>query len=571
MNTMRLGWTLVHFLWQGALIAIAYAIARRFLTGSNDRYLLGCAALALMLAAPFATWWTMAPADSPSVAPVDQTTRVASVAPAPLPAMVRAEVPVVKDIPWLRWAVIVWLVGASSLSLRLLGGWMVAARLRVGARSAPMAWCETVERLRRQLGVLRSVGLRVSAMVQSPVVVGAWRPLILVPVGMLVGMPAAQVEALLAHELAHIRRHDYLVNLLQSLAEALLFYHPAVWWISGHVRAEREHCCDDAAVALSGDVIGYANALAELAGMPQMRLAAVAANGASLTDRIARLLGGRRPAPARKSGTAAAAVLLAAAAIGLYAQETPRPTFQVASVKLNTDNPPNRMQRPLPGGRWSARNASVAMMIVTAYKVQHYQVVGGPPWMESEGFDIEAKADADAKAPQLLLMLQSLLADRFKLALHRESRELPVYNLVPAKGSFSPPPPDPACAQTDSAAPPARGGVPCGNLRIGMSGSVDGGNVPMWQLVSTLAAIAGRPVIDQTGFTGKLDVHLRFTPDQATQGLPGGALSAAPPDPDPSQPNIFEALQEQLGLKLTSSKGPVEVLVIDHVERPTAN
>jgi uncharacterized protein (TIGR03435 family) len=167
-------------------------------------------------------------------------------------------------------------------------------------------------------------------------------------------------------------------------------------------------------------------------------------------------------------------------------------------------------------------------------------------------------------------MLQSLLADRFKLTLHRESRELPIYNLVGAKGSFNPPAPDP-CPEPDTAVPAARGGVPCHNLRIGMSGSVDGTNAPMPQLVATLAAIVGRPVIDQTGFTGTLDVHLKFAPDQLTQGLPGGAVNAAPPDPDPARPDIFSALQEQLGLKLTSSKGPVEVLVIDRVERPTAN
>jgi uncharacterized protein (TIGR03435 family) len=571
MNTMRLGWTLVHFLWQGGLIAIVYAVARRFLRGPNDRYLLACAALALMLAAPIATWFALAPADSAPPIAADQTTRVPSNVPSALPAMVRAEVPAVKDIPWLRWAVTIWLTGASLLSLRLLGGWLMAARLRwIGARPAPLAWSQTVERLRQQLGVLRSVSLQVSAMVQSPVVIGAWRPLILVPVGMLAGMPAAQVEALLIHELAHIRRHDYLVNLLQSVAEALLFYHPAVWWVSRHIRAERERCCDDAAVALSGDVLGYVNALAELAGSRTVRLAAVAANGGSLADRIAHLLGQPRPA-ARKRGTMAAAILLAAAAFGLYAQEAPRPSFQVASVKPNTDNPPNRSQHPLPGGRWSAKNATLAMMIVTSYKVQRYQLVGGPSWIESDGFDIEATADPDAKAPQLLLMMQSLLADRFKLTMHRENKELPVYNLSGARGTFNPPPPDSGCVPPDPAAPPAPGATPCGNMRIGMSGSVDGASVPMGQLVATLAAILGHPVIDKTSYTGMFDVHLKFTPDQLTQGLPGGSVGADLPDPDPTRPDFLTAVQEQVGLKLTSSKGPVEVLVIDHVERPTAN
>ena len=575
MNTMRLGWTLVHFLWQGMLLAAVYAAVRRFVGGANGRYLLACGALAVMMAAPVVTWFAIGQSDAaPAIAP-DFTARVPGGVPSVrvgLPIEVRAVVPIQPQTAWLRWTVAIWLFGASLLSVRLLGGWLLAARLRWRmTRPAPIEWRQAVERLRSRLGVARAVGLRVSSLVQSPVVIGAWRPLILAPVGMLTGMPSAQVEALLIHELAHIRRHDYLVNLLQSVAEALLFYHPAVWWVSGHIRTERERCCDDAAVSVSGDVVGYVNALAELAGARSMRLAAVAANGGSVADRIARLLGEPRPAVGKR-GTAAAAVLLAAAAFGVYAQETPRPQFAAASVKPNTDNPPNRMQRPMPGGRYSARNANLLMIILTAYGIQKYQLIGGPTWMESEGFDIEAKADSNVNQAQLLLMLQSLLADRFKLAVHRETKELPVYDLTAAKGTFDPPPPDEhGCEPLDPTAPPHPGPIPCGFPRIGMSGSLDAGKMTMAQLVYTLAMIVGRPVIDQTGFKGTFDLHLKFAPDQAARGLPGGGLSAAPADPDPSRPNIMEALREQLGLKLTSSKGPVEVLVIDHAERPSAN
>ena len=571
MNVMRLGWTLVHFLWQGALIALIYGFARRYVRVANDCYLLACATLALMMGTTALTWGVLAPSEDAAVVAPDRTARVPGTASARLPALVRAEIPPVKDTSWLRWAVGIWLCGASLLSLRLMAGWAMASRLRRRAvRAAPAEWYGKVESLRRQLGVLRSVGLRVSALVQSPVVVGAWRPMILVPVGMLTGMAASQVEALLVHELAHIRRHDYLVNLLQSVAEALLFYHPAVWWVSGHIRAERERCCDDAAVAISGDVMGYVNALADLADSRSVRMAA-AANAGSLTDRIARLLGAPRPA-ARQRGTIAAAVLLAAAAFGLYAQDAPRPKFQVASVKANTENPPNRMQRPLPGGRWSARNVNLQMMILTAYGIQKYQLSGGPPWMEADGYDIEAKAEGEANNAQMLLMLQSLLADRFKLAVHRESKDLPVYYLAGAKGAFNPPPPqEGGCEPMTSGAPLRAGAMPCGFPRIGMSGFLDAFKISTSQLVGTLATVAGRPVIDQTGFTGTFDVHLKFTPDQATQGLPGGAVGAAPPDPDPTRPDLATALREQLGLKLTSGRGPVEVLVIDHVERPSAN
>jgi uncharacterized protein (TIGR03435 family) len=212
------------------------------------------------------------------------------------------------------------------------------------------------------------------------------------------------------------------------------------------------------------------------------------------------------------------------------------------------------------------------MLIVNAYGVQRYQVIGGPAWLETDGFDIEAKSEGEANVAQVSLMLQSLLADRFKLTLHRDTRQLPVYDLTPAKDNFNPPAPkEGGCASLDSASPPAPGSLPCGMVRIGFSGVMDGASVTMANFVKSLAGVVGRPVIDRTGFTGAFDIHVKFTPDMSTQGLPGGALSAAPPDPDPTRPNFIDALREQLGLKLTSSKGPVEVLVIDRVERPTAN
>ncbi|HEX3747338.1 MAG TPA: M56 family metallopeptidase [Bryobacteraceae bacterium] len=572
MNTMRLGWTLLYFLWEGAAIAALYAAVRRLVKGANERYLLACATLLLMVAAPVATWCLTAPQDT-AMAARDQSARVPAVAPVPLPAMVRLEVPAVRQTPALRWVVAVWLLGASLLSLRMLGGWIMAARLRrQQVRVAPEEWTLKVDKLRQQLGVLRSVGLRVSSRVQSPLALGAWRPLILVPVGMLAGLPAEQVEALLVHELAHIRRHDYLVNLLQSVAEALLFYHPAVWWVSGHIRAEREHCCDDAAVAISGDVVGYVNALAELAAGGTTPLA-VAANGGSLSERIARLLGGPRPA-ARKRGGLLAAVLVAAASFSLLAQETPRPSFQVASVKRNTVvNLRRKAISPKPGGQLAAENAPLLLLIQNAYHVQAYQVVGGPNWIQTDGYDIEAKPDRPATVQESLLMLQSLLADRFKLSLHRETKQLPVFAMGGAKGSFHPPAPkDATCGDQDG--PPLPGTVPCGKVRISISPAglqMDGGNAPMAEFVRVLAVAFNRPVIDETAFAGKLDVHLVFTPDDNLQGLPMPVPDEPARATDPNKPNIFAALQEQMGLKLTPSKGPVEVLVIDHVERPTAN
>ena len=578
MNTERLGWTLLHFLWQGALIAAVYAAARRFLAGANARYVLACAALALMMAAPVATWCGIGPSDAAPAVAIDQTAKVSSNL-VPLPRPVESGVPPTQGMPWLQWAVAIWLVGASALSIRLLGSWLMAARLRwTMTRPAPLEWCQAVERLGALLGLTRAVGLHVSAMVQSPVVIGAWRPLVLVPVGMLAGLPAAQVEALLMHELEHIRRHDYLVNILQRVAEALLFYHPAVWWVSGHIRVEREHCCDDAAIAVGGDVLAYVNALAELAVSQPARLAAVAANGGSLADRIARLLGERRPATGRR-GTVLGVVMLAAASYCVFAQSDARPTFQAASIKQNASLGPSlHLVLRKPGGRLTADNAPLKLLIQNAYAVQAYQILGGPGWINSDGYDIEAKPETDIDYKQMELMLQSLLAERFKLTLHRETRELPVYTLTAAKSGLKLPlPKEGACVSPPPGAPlpPPQAGaaMPCGTLGVGMGETglrMQGNKVSITELVAELAAVLGVPVLDKTDFIGKFNVDLSFTPDENIQGL-GGTLSAAPPPPDPARPNIFTALQEQMGLKLTSSKGPVEVLVIDRVERPTAN
>ncbi len=161
--------------------------------------------------------------------------------------------------PWLGLA---WLVGVAGCSIRLLGGWLITARLRSAtARLAPVEWQARLAPLMKRMGVLRRVSLRASTRIEAPMAMGWLRPVILVPVGALAGLSTEQVEGLLAHELAHIRRHDYLVNLLQSLAEAVLFYHPAVWWVSRQIRTEREHCCDDLAVAATGATCSPTRAL----------------------------------------------------------------------------------------------------------------------------------------------------------------------------------------------------------------------------------------------------------------------------------------------------------------------
>ena len=589
----RLGWTLLHFLWQGVLIAVVYAAARRWIAGAsspNVRYILACAALAVMATAPVLTWSLLRP---PAPHPIASPSTAAISAAAPtavgnVPALFPAAVYVAVPPAFLPWVVAVWLAGAVTFWLRLFGGWILAERLRSRLiRPAPREWQQALDRLGSRIRVSRPARLLVSSLVQAPAVMGWLRPVVLVPVGALAGLPPEQIEALLLHELAHIRRHDYLVNLLQSFVEALLFYHPAVWWVSGHIRAEREHCCDDVAVSVSGDVLNYARALAELETARTARLGAVmAATGGSLAHRIARLLGQSRPAPGTVSGPgiAAAATFLAITAFAVFGQPVAQPKFEVASVKPSV-NRGFMTVRPLPG-RLTA-DAPVRLLLQNAYSIQAFQIVGGPDWIDFDHYAIEAKAAGDPGRARLFLMLQSLLEDRFHLQIHRETRELPVYALVAAKNGLKLSPPKEGCMDpAPGALPPGAGGrmqppgqgqpplAPCGGVGIMLEpgGAVmRGGKIPMAELIRALSMVLGRTVVDKTGFSGLFDLQLGFLPDETTAGLPAPPPDAAGASLDSRHPSILTALQEQLGLRLESTKGPVEVIVVDHVERPSAN
>ena len=319
-----LGWTLIHFIWEGALIAILYASVSVLLRRStaNVRYAAACIAMLMMLIAPAVTIFVVTRVQEPSlfsepaaIITNSQTARVSALsgddrlaigfvasevepasAPQASPMKYWAADRLPRAMPWFLG---LWFLGVLLLSLRFAGGLLTAQRLkRVETSPTVQLWQEKLRALCMRLRVSRPVRLCESALVEVPTVIGWLRPVILIPVSAISGLSPEQLEALLAHELAHIRRCDYLVNLIQTTIETLLFYHPAVWWVSRQVRHEREHCCDDLAVAACGDVLTYARALAALEQMRAVtpRLA-VAANGGSLLVRIQRLL--RRRAPAR--------------------------------------------------------------------------------------------------------------------------------------------------------------------------------------------------------------------------------------------------------------------------------
>ncbi|HJU83791.1 MAG TPA: M56 family metallopeptidase [Holophagaceae bacterium] len=283
-----LGWALLHFLWQGALLGLlAWAalslLARR---SPEARYAVGAAFLLAMPLAVLATFFILLLGGrAESVA----TAAAGAAAPVALPLSLRARLVLE---PLLPWCVAGWTLGVGLLSLRLAGGLWWLQRLRtLEVSHVPAEWHLVLSRLCRELKLHRTVRLLRSAAVEVPMVIGWLRPVVLLPVSAFTGLAPLQIEAVLAHELAHIRRHDFAMNLAQSLLEALLFYHPAVWWLSARLRAERELCCDDVAVGLCGDALAYARALATLEGLrTEPQALALAANGGPLMSRIKRLL-----------------------------------------------------------------------------------------------------------------------------------------------------------------------------------------------------------------------------------------------------------------------------------------
>src|SRR4051812_9116694 len=311
-----IGWALLHFIWQGTLVAALTAVALACLrNGAADiRYVISAIGLSLMLTLPAVTavqLWRSG--GSTDFRPKAEATRgleaeaarddfplkaeaIRQVRPATETPLVPSRSRVVESVriePWLPMLVFAWICGVVILSLRLVSGWLWVQRMRShGTSPVENGWDVIAARLSRRLHIARTVRLLRSTLVEVPTVIGWLKPVMLLPATALSGLTPQQLEAIMAHELAHIRRHDYLVNLLQAVVETLLFYHPAVWWLSRRIRSERENCCDDLAVSLCGDPVTYARALADLESLrnPARRFV-MAADGGSLVQRVRRLLG----------------------------------------------------------------------------------------------------------------------------------------------------------------------------------------------------------------------------------------------------------------------------------------
>ena len=304
------GWALIHFVWQGTVLALATAVILRACQqrSANTRYLVACVGLALMVVSPVATagaLWS----STHQLASAELGAQSSTPESSPVPLISGADDHlVVTDATWeladavLSYIVFIWLGGVLFLATRLGGGLWRVRRLRLTSLAQrASSWQAVAIRIATELGLRATVRVVESRLVDTPTAVGWLRPVVLLPIAALTNLSPVQVEAILAHELAHIRRHDYVVNVVQTLAETLLFYHPAVWWVSRRVRTEREHCCDDVALAVCDDRVTYATALAELeTGRAHGTLLTLAATRGPLIDRIRRVLQvptGQEPAP----------------------------------------------------------------------------------------------------------------------------------------------------------------------------------------------------------------------------------------------------------------------------------
>jgi beta-lactamase regulating signal transducer with metallopeptidase domain len=291
-----LGLCLLHFVWQGAVLALVLCALLSRLRSPQARYVSAVCALAAMLIAPLVTFVILErPPESVPQFPLAGLGEIRNGLDAVQAIAASPRLPLASttlSIDWMSYAVLAWLAGVYMFTLRTLGGWMLLMRLRRQCMQ-PIAddLLKTCLALQRRLGVSKAVRYVCSKAAESPAVFGWWRPVVVLPLSAIAGLSPWQIEAIIAHELAHIKRWDLLVNAFQIATETLLFYHPAVWWVNRVIRNEREHCCDDVAVAMCGNAHDYARGLAQLEESRSTSVFAMAANGGVLRSRIGRLLG----------------------------------------------------------------------------------------------------------------------------------------------------------------------------------------------------------------------------------------------------------------------------------------
>ena len=577
---------LVAHLWQSTLFVVAVWLATLALRrhGARVRFWLWAAASVKFLV-PVA-WlvtlgaqfeWRTAPAIAQ---PAASFVMEQVLTPPILDAAIPATAPHTSVAWWIP--VGIWLVGLAAV---LLWWWRQWIPVRAAVRGA------TVLRLDSRYDV-RGLTVMSSRSIFEPGIVGIRRPVLVVPEGLVERLTPSQLQALIAHERCHVRCHDNLFAAVHMLVEAVLWFHPLVWWIERRMIDERERACDEAVLRAGNCAADYAQGILTVCrwsvGSPVACVAGV--TGSDLRRRIETIMAnrvGRRLALTARVLLAGGATIALAGPIGLgllsaqarerSAQSEPRPRFDVASIRRTPEGTANLSPSfgPRPGGTLIGVNNAVLNFIGNAYGFPRYRILGAPDWLISERYNLEGRSDADPSRAQMMMMLQTLLEDRFKLRLHRETKQGPVYFLGVARGgaklreskegscveidTTKPPPPPPPPGQ------PRRPG--CGNNLTFVKGpgiAWIATRIDMAGVADQLAALTGRTVIDKTGLGGFFDIDVYVPPLESRPGVDD-------PAPTDTGPSPFTVLREQLGLTLEPGTGPVEYLVIDSVERPSEN
>ena len=587
---------LMNHLWQSTLFVIVVWLAALALRGNAARvrsWLWTAASVKFLV--PLSTLvslgerfpWRAAPA---AVQPTVSFVMVDVLAPATVAAAAPAAIPPSSSVwPWLVMAV--WCAGAAVV---LASWWRQWLPIRGALRQARLL------RLDAQYGAGDLVVMSSPSM-PEPGVVGIRRPRLLLPEGIAERLTPEQLRALIAHERCHIRCHDNLGAAIHMAVEALFWFHPMVWWIETRLVDERERACDEAVLRAGSRPEDYAEGiLAVCRQSVGLRLACVAGvSGANLRARVEAIMRNETGCPmtrARRWALAAAVVAavggpVAGGALTAQSQAIVPPAalaFEIAAVKPGKPYPPGkgpplaleasllrRHVSPRPDGRFVI-DGYLHSLIQAAYNVTGIQLEGGPSWVGTDRYAIEARAAGNATPDQIRGMLQSLLADRFNLTLRRETRTLPVYELVVADGGLK------IAAMKEGECITRKElrwdlidwetplYVCDGYRRRILSQSPETRPRPQWPrvtrieaggasipaLIDFISVDVDRVVLDKTGFTAPFNLVLDFAP---------------PSDATASGPSIATALLEQLGLRLAPAEGPVDVLVIDRVERPAAN
>lgn len=568
---------LANHLWQSTLFAAAAGLLTLALRGNRAavRYRLWLAA-SLKFLVPFGLLVSaashlpspVAPAPTATVRPLSSVVQGIEQTFTPLPS----SAPEASSHPLLFVLPVIWFAGFLVAGISWFGKWLEVRR---------------VVRAATPVDADLPVPVRVTRARLEPGVVGILHPILLLPEGIHERLNAQQLSAVLAHEMCHVRRRDNLAVALHLAVETIFWFHPMLWWIRERLLDERERACDEAVLHSGSDPEAYAEGILSVCRLYLESPVACASGvtGADLKKRVATILScplSRDLDPARKVllASAVAVALALPVALGLlHADVSPVTRFEVASVKSNTSPDPRAMKfQTLPGGRLTVTNIPLYWIIAEAYGVapQSLRLSGGPEWTHSSRYDIEAKAEDGVLPPDLpgkvreermRPMLQALLAERFKLVVRRESKEMPVYALKVAKGGprFQ----KSTLEEKDCGGASESGilvsGVPCHVLNGGQGRGVHGRAVDMADLIGFVENWTDRPMIDRTGLSGLFQMD---SDGWVPMRGPGGGDAGLD---DPVRPTIFTIFEKQLGLKLESDKAPVDVFIIDHVEKPTGN